>query len=227
MRVTQLDPCGAVPEDPSWIVSDGAISVSIGEITHTHSGGAETNETTGEIVFVHPEREEVIGYSVDIDMLRVDPDIIRLVSGNPEVMDYNTGDIIGFGVDAGVKPRTFALEVWTKLSSSTCAGKWGYTLFPRLYGGHLKGHTVQNGLSTFSLSGARCLRGSKWGNTPAEFSSGFGNYGFGLGPFGLDPLDVSAEVETPYNRFWTAMVVDGCPIPSRSISDVATVIAGR
>lgn len=218
IRVTELDGCGLPTPECRWVVSSAVASVAIEEKTYSHAGGVTATDLTDEVRLVEPEWEETIGYTANLSMLQVDPDIISIVSGNPTFADPDDS-VIGFSAEAMTGARTFALEVWTKLAGAQCAGKWGYTLFPRLWGGRLAGHTVSNGLANIDLVGAQCLRGARWTEEAMTYL-GFGEIPFGLGPFGQGISEAPEGLVPSYNRFWMNALVNGHPVPSRSAAVV-------
>lgn len=234
IRVTRLSDCGALTPEGDYVVSKAVASVALTEKTYTHAGQVQTSAMTDEIRTVTHDREETIGYTADITLLHVDPEIINIVSGNEVIRDVN-GAAVGVGADAGVQAPAFALEIWSKLAGSRCGDReWGYTLLPYLKGAHMTGFTIQNGLATISLPGAMCMRGSKWGDGLYK-GEGFGldpmglgpfgsvdgySGGYGDGPFGLTPFDttdVPGVDLTPYNRFFVNCLVNGHPAPNRRI----------
>lgn len=79
------------------------------------------------------------------------------------------GTVKGFDVNPHIEPTSFALEVWTKLDASKCEGqrRYGYTVFPHLYGGRLTGVLFHNGLVSFKILGASTRR-SRWGHGPYD-----------------------------------------------------------
>lgn len=239
IRVTRLSPDGSSHPSGDYVTTNAVARVEVVERTYSHSDSPDVDDQD-RVVFVPHEWEETVGYTVDIDLLRADPDILNIVSGNPLITDAED-TVVGFGVDALVEPPTFALEIWTRLAQPCANGsRWGYTLFPRLTGGRLTGLSMEKALVQFRISGASCQRAPIWEPVGASnaFVPGFGEGGFGaepfgyggepngglwfgLGPFGVAPFDAAESPETQvitHNRFWMTQTVQGHPAPYRQIA---------
>src|SRR5690625_1118353 len=74
-------------------------------------------------------------FNVEIEFCGVNPSLLSMITNAEPYEDYN-GDIAGFTVPEGEIDKTFALELWTGLSSSyECPETGGYMLLPRGSGG--------------------------------------------------------------------------------------------
>lgn len=223
VRVTELGRCEGQPEPgtANYVVANCVATVKATERTYTHAGGAETSDSD-EVRIVHDEWSETIGYTVDINLLRVDPQMLSIVSGNGySLVDYDseteTAELVGYATEAWPGLRyEYALEVWSRLGSQTCNGErlWGYTLFPRLRQGSLSGFDIGNGLTNLNINGASCLRGTAWGAGPYAAVAGYGEGLFGLVPFNRHETEVVLSAH--YNQFWfTRVVTTPPPAPGR------------
>lgn len=169
VRVTELDARGRVGDPVRYAVSTAVATVTVNEVLD--SGSDETirsPERARRVRFRRPDK--VLGYTVDVKFLRVDPGLYSLISGVPLVRNA-AGDVIGFDADARERVTTFGLEVWSRLSANRCADgaqKYGYTLFPSLSGGRIAGFAFTNGAVSFTLVGARSSKRVGWGIGPYD-----------------------------------------------------------
>jgi hypothetical protein len=200
IRVTRLDGCGNPDPGASAVVVSKRIStVAIEEVTDSGTNIRERN-FGDELCIVDDAFETAIGYTANITLCGVDPDLISLMTGQPVVTNAN-GDIVGFDANTGIDLDSFgfALEVWSRLAGSACdpSGnrKWGYTPFPFLKGGRLGGFSFENGAVTFSIQGAQTRDGNGWG----------------VGPYDVDrdELGLPAPLATPLgtNTHWRNVIV--------------------
>lgn len=132
LRVTRLGPRGEVLDPITFATSKAVAKVTINEIVE-----AKRDETLR-----NPEEErrlrftrsaQTIRHTVDIDFLRVDPELFSLITGVPLVWgaavgsgfgEVSFGDspfgvgnapVVGFDSTSRMQPQAFALEVWSKL----------------------------------------------------------------------------------------------------------------
>lgn len=196
IRVTGLTACGGFPDVIQSVVAKCVSRVQIDEVVE--SGGNELLRTDDDDPRIHFARSaETIRYLAGIRFLRVDPELLSLMTGVKVVRTYGTpvpgygfgegpfgessfggtegdagdGNIVGFDMTTRLPAKAFGLEVWTRLTDQSCAGgqrKYGYTLFPFLKGGYLTGFTFANGLVSFEVVGAQTRRNGQWGYGPYD-----------------------------------------------------------
>lgn len=173
IRVTRLDSCGNPDPGASAVVVSKRIStVTIDEVTDDGTNIRERN-FADELCVVDDAFTTVIGYTADIALCGVDPDLVSLLTGQPVVTNA-AGDIVGFDANTGIDLDSFgfSLEIWSKLAGAACdpSGnrKWGYTPFPFLKGGRLGGFSFENGAVQFTISGAQTRDGNGWGVGPYD-----------------------------------------------------------
>lgn len=173
IRVTRLDACGNPdPGASAVVVSKRLSTVAIDEVTDDGTNIRERN-FADELCIVDDAFTQVIGYTADITLCGVDPDLISLMTGQPVVRNA-AGDVVGFDATTTVDLDSFgfAIEVWSRLAGAACdpSGnrKWGYTPFPYLKGGRLGGFSFENGPVTFTISGAQTRDGNGWGVGPFD-----------------------------------------------------------
>lgn len=173
IRVTRLDACGNPDPGASAVAVSKRIStVTIDEVTDDGTNIRERN-FGDELCIVDDAFTEVIGYTADISLCGVDPDLISLLTGQAVVTNA-AGDIVGFdaSTDVDLDSFGFSLEVWSRIAQSGCdaSGRrpWGYTVFPFLKGGRLGGFSFENGPVSFTISGAQTRDGNGWGAGPFD-----------------------------------------------------------
>lgn len=192
VRITRLDSCGRpVYGDDSQAVSKGFISVawtantvSTDEVNQPNAGGERCIYEAAETEFV--------GYSMVATFCEVDPELFALATGQ-SVYFNEDGEAIGFSINSKVslKDRGIAVEVWAGTpadgSCTTDEGQtFGYFLAPFLKGGMLGDYTIENGVVTFTITGATTRDGNQWGDGPYNVMSNGG----APGPL-IKPLDAN------------------------------------
>jgi len=201
LRFTRLTENGSLPEgseaNDAVVVTKGFVTINLTSevedgieiIQRNASGGLCVNEKFSDLF----KR-----FNVEIEFCGVNPSLLSMITNAEPYEDYN-GDIAGFTVPEGEIDKTFALELWTGLSSSYEGPETGgYMLLPRVSGGVLGDIEIdgENAI-TFSLTGASTEGGNKWGTGPFEVVLGEDIEDNGdmvpgdpsVLPTGLDPLD--------------------------------------
>ena len=188
IRVTRLDACGDPDPGASAVaVSKRVSTISIDEVTEEGTNVRERN-FGDELMIKDDMPTQIVGYTADIELLGVDPDLISLFTGQPVVLN-SAGNVVGFDATTSVDLDAFgfAIEIWSRLDGNVCDASgfraWGYTVFPFLKGGRLGGFSFENGAVKFTISGAQTRDGNGWG----------------VGPFNVDrgAADAPAPLHTP------------------------------
>lgn len=183
IRVTSLDSCASVRSPFHYVVSKSVSKVVLDDVVESGSTELLREEYSGDARINLKQNDSLLYLKADIDFLRVDPDLLNLVSAAPVVQDAS-GDVVGIDANTRLPAAAFALEVWTKIAGQVCAPGsrvWGYTLLPYLRGGRLSGFSFDNnGAVSFNLRGAQVRGGSKWGHGPYDLE--------GPGKRLLDPI---------------------------------------
>lgn len=198
IRVTRLDGCGVPqPGESITAVSKRISTVTIDEVTEDGTNIRERN-FGDELCVVDDAFTQILGYTADIALCGVDPDLISLLTGQP-VVENAAGDVVGFDATSEVDLDSFgfALEVWSRIAGVACepgqTRPWGYTVFPFLKGGRLGGFSFENGMVQFTISGAQTRDGNGWGVGPydVDMSAGAGP-DFTAGPL-FEPLGANTH----------------------------------
>ena len=173
IRVTRLDSCGNPdPGASAVVVSKRVSTVTIDEVTDDGTNIRERN-FADELCIVDDAFTTIIGYTADIALCGVDPDLVSLLTGQPVVTNA-AGDIVGFDAttDIDLDSFGFAIEVWSRIAGAACDASgfrpWGYTVLPFLKGGRVGGFSFENGAVQFTISGAQTRNGNGWGVGPYD-----------------------------------------------------------
>lgn len=201
IRVTRLDECGVpLVGMVSTAVSKRISTITIDKVAEDGSDIREKN-FSDELCIVDDGYESLIGYSADVMLCGVDPDLISIFTGQPVVKNA-AGDTVGFDSETGIDLDGFgfALEMWTKIAGGACnaqgARPWGYTVMPFLKGGTLGGFSVENAAIQFQIMGARTRDGNSWGAGPYDV-----DLSVGAGPnFTAGPLFTPLKPKTAYRN---------------------------
>lgn len=200
IRATRLDACGNPDPGASAVVVSKRIStVTIDEVTEDGTNIRERN-FADELCIVDDAYTQVLGYTADIALCGVDPDLVSLFTGQPVVQNA-ANDVVGFDANTGINLDSFgfSLEIWSRVAGAACDASgnrpWGYTVFPFLKGGRLGGFSFENGAVQFTISGAQTRDGNGWG----------------VGPFDVDRDETNAPspLNTPLgtNTHWRNILV--------------------
>lgn len=176
IRVTALDSLGRFGSPVYFATSKAVARIGVTEVVETASNEIlETPEEEKRIRFLRPT--QTIRHKVDINLLKVDPGALAIMTGVPLAYGYDAESTIkGFDSGSRVPVTSFALEIWSKLVGQRCADgspKWGYTLFPHLRGGRVSGFAFTNGRASFNVIGAQTRRLPRWGVGPHDVDGDF------------------------------------------------------
>jgi hypothetical protein len=188
MRVTKLDSCGRPVLGPaSTVVTEGFIQVAFTANTQDGTSISVTN-ASGKVCIRDDAPPNFVGYGLQIDLCGVDPTLISILTGQPNVFD-SAGLAVGFQVnsDVDLAGTAFALELWSNVPSDVCdvgqtGANYGYTLIPYIKGGILGDFTVQNDAVNFIITGANSKDGNGWDVGPYNVVSESGVAGPLLNP---------------------------------------------
>lgn len=177
LRITRLDECGNPPEseaESALVVTKGFISVGMSSDV-ADGEDIEQRNADGDLCVQDKSRDQFKRWDLSIDLCEVDPHLLELVSNVRLEEDYD-GNVVGVRGFQGANMDAFALELWTGVPGEDCVPgeptTYGYLLLPFVVPGVLGDVTVENGATTFSVSGD--TRGAG---------------GWGVGPYDVVPTD--------------------------------------
>lgn len=230
MRATRLDSCGR----PAYgncgqVTSEGYVSIAS---TANYDDGDEINQKNawGSSCVKRDAEPELLNESLDLVFCDVDPDLYTMVTGFPAVYDAQTGKTIGYDVDVSVRPSNvrWALENWSSAESSVGCDEsgdlpWAYFLWPFLSGGKISDYTIENGLTTFGISGAMTKSGSQWGTGPYLVTRD----DEGDPDFLQTPIGSTSHRRTFYTTIQPPLPTDGCvPLDDPAVGPATGANAG-
>lgn len=188
LRITRLDECGNPPGDEtedSFVVTKGFVTVELTSVV-TEGTDIEQMNADGDICISDRGRDQFRRWDLSLELCEVDPAILSMLTNVVLEEDYDA-NVVGVRQPEGASADSFALELWTGVPGSDCLAdeptNYGYLLIPMVVPGSLGDITIENGATTFSVSG---------------HSKGSGAWG--TGPYEVVPTDVDntpGQLETP------------------------------
>ena len=172
LRITRLDECGNPPEseaEDALVVTKGFVTV---ELTAQVTEGTDIEQMNadGDICVADRSRDQFRRWDLSIEMCEVDPSILGMITNVTLEEDYD-GNVVGVRQVEGASVDTFAMELWTGVPGTDCLpgepATYGYMLLPMVIPGSLGDITVENGASTFTVSG-HSKSGGAWGTGPYD-----------------------------------------------------------
>lgn len=162
IQITALEPCGELTT--RVVVSKCVARIQMTPMDPVVRNSRSDRDDKGRLRLHIPEKARTPRWSVDIDLIGVNADVLSVVSRLDEVED-STG-VVGVSATTVPRVRPFAMEVWSRLTGDCDIPnqRWGYTLVPHLTGGQLAPFSV-SGQATMNLQirGARTQWLNKWG----------------------------------------------------------------
>jgi hypothetical protein len=218
-----------------YVTSKSVAKITVSEVVE--SGGTEVIKNPEEKRRLRlAKNSQVIRHKADIEFLRVDPEMLRLVAGVELVYKAEAGfgeapfGVMMFGGDAGtvigfdsgttLRATSFALEVWSKLDGASAKpralGGFDTTPFDMPVpnaGGCRDGRRWGYSLFPF-LRGGR-LSGFKFANGLVSFNligaQTRRNPGWGVGPYDLTGPFQRLSTPVSRNTSWRMFITEGSP----------------
>src|SRR6478609_5477460 len=235
LRVTALDARGAVPDLVEYVTSKSVIKATVSEVVET--GGTEVLKNPEEKRRLRlTKNAQVIRHKVDIEFLRVDPEMLRLVAGVELVYSSvpgfgdvpfgvspfgggEYGDVIGFDSGTTLRATSFALEVWSKLDGGSALPEpvgfdtlgFDEEPFDGYYGCDARrwGYTLFPFLRGGRLSGFTFADGLVSFNLRGAQTRR--NPGWGVGPHDLTGPFERLETPVSRNTSWRMFITNSAP----------------
>lgn len=239
IRVTGLTPRGRLPDLIEYVTSKSVVKVTVTEVADMGASEVEKNpDDKRRLKYVRPT--QTIRHKVDVDFLRVDPEMLRLVAGVELVYKDNggfgsepfgvslfggeMGSVVGFDAGTNLRATSFALEVWSKLDSVSAT--------PRALGFDEVGFDTTP-FDTPAANTGGCRDGRRWGYSVFPYLrggrlSGFKfenglvsfnligaqtrrNPGWGVGPYDLTGAFERLVTPVSRNTSWRMFVTEAAP----------------
>jgi hypothetical protein len=167
MRVTKVDVCGKPVSGPNAFVTDCFASIAMNVVTDDQDD-ITYRAANGALCAVKRGCKTLIGYDIEINIHTWSPELINVLTGNPQVLDF-AGDTVGSD-DCNIQCNAgFALEFWSNLIEPTCSttgnARYLYTLLPRISNAYLSDLEIGSEAVTFQLVGTT-RAGGQWGVGP-------------------------------------------------------------
>lgn len=172
-RLTKTDSCGRpLYGDRARIITEGFISINASAQVDEGDEVSIPN-ANGKIVARRRAKPKHNGYTVEVEMIGVQPDVANFLAAAGLVVN-GIGNIAGIDVDTAIDPSTanLALEVWAETGDGEgCEdaagdGTWGWSIFPLLSGGTVGDISYQNDAINLTISNASSKKGHQWGQGP-------------------------------------------------------------
>lgn len=177
VRFTLTDACGFPQVTNSVYVTDGFITVNATKNIDT-GDEIKVRYANGKIGVHEPGRKSLLNFGIEIQLAKVDPAAIGMLTGDPLVVDY-AAKVVGWEEKELLEiTQNFAMEVWTATSAAACttgAALSGYMLYPLIGQGYV---TIDN-------VGDKEV-------TAMIHADTFGSPAWGRGPYGIAPTDGSS-----------------------------------
>lgn len=181
LRVTRVDRCGMPLAGPqSTLVTKGFVTVTYSQAMKDAEDLEQTN-ADGEICVADRTPPQIKWATVNITLCDVDPALLALMTGMPQVLDY-ANDPVGFRINREIQTdQGFALELWSGTAGDDCQEPtsddiltaeepvmdYGYWLAPAVVEGVIGDIEIGASVSTFTVSG-RAVSAPRWGRGPYE-----------------------------------------------------------
>jgi hypothetical protein len=174
IRVTRVDECGeVVVGECGYAVDECFASVAMSDNVESPTE-YKVKAASGNYCVNQRGRSQLNWIDTVVTLLRVNPELVSLVTGLPVVYDDSPDPVaVGFGTDSDTYATgNWALEMWTNLavdpSGAACpaAGvRYGYLLLPWLGDATLGDITIEDGTASLTLN-AVTKPGNGWGTGP-------------------------------------------------------------
>jgi hypothetical protein len=182
-RFTLLDDCGMPEADQSMYVTEGIITVN--STKNVDAGDViSVRQMDGTIGVYEPGQASLTNFTIAINLIKVDPGALVMLTGDPAVLNAAGDTIVGFEELALQRMlQKFGMEVWTDTAGNFCqaGGKvTGYMLYPMIGQAYVTIDNISDKEVTATINGMS-YGNPEWGEGP---------YG-GTTPVGVTPGPVA------------------------------------
>jgi len=191
-RFTLLDACGLPVATKGTFTTNGFMQV---QATKNYDNGDEikVRRADGLIDTFATGRRTFMNYSLQIDLTRINPGVVTMLTGDPGVLDWQT-TLVGWE-EREFQPisANFALEIWTATAGVQCtAGSLisGYVLYPGLYQATMDLDNITDKEINLSIK-ADTFANPSWGKGP------YGGTGSIPGPVASDATPTASRLLQP------------------------------
>jgi hypothetical protein len=174
IRLVKLDTCGnpVTGASSAVVVAQGFVSVAQ---TFNYEDGTEYTQkrADGSLCVADKDPSQLLRIGLEIVMCTMDPDALVLMGGARLLSTSATGT--GGVITSDVNTSRFSLETWQNVAAGANCNPSGiqqylYWAWPNVGNGIWGDYTVENGVSTFTLSAETQVVGSQWGDGPGATS---------------------------------------------------------
>lgn len=189
-RFTNLDQCGLPVYTKGTYTTDGFIQIQ-GTKNYDQGDEVKVRGANGLIQVHEPGRVSFVNFTVQIDLIKVNPGVLVMLTGDAGVLDYQS-TLVGWEEKELVALNTnFAIEVWTATSAARCsAGALlrGYMLYPLIGQAYMEVDPITDKEINVSIHGMSYTNPT-WGKGP------YGGTGASIpGPIAQDALNTPGRL---------------------------------
>lgn len=215
VRLSLLDQCGVPVYTKGTYTTDGFIQA---QTTKNYDQGDEIKvRGANGIIQVHePGRASFINFSFQLDLIKVNPGVITMLTGDAGVLDYNS-TLVGWEENELVQlTSNFAVEIWTAASAARCSlGSLvsGYMLYPLISQAWMEIDSVADKEVNVSVHGVSYAN-------PAYGKGPYGGTGSSIpGPVAGDALNTPSRLlqsvsATAHRHFEITPIAPPAPSPA-------------
>lgn len=171
MRVILLDTCGnpVTGSGSAVVVSDGFISV---KSTPSYEDGTEYTQknANGELCVNEMGLAQFKRTDLEAQFCTIDPDVATIIGGG-RLLQASAATGVGAAFGEATNTSRFSLEVWQNVSGHDACDAGGnpqyvYWVWANCGDGKMSDYTIEDGVSSFTLTAVTKSVGPQWGTGP-------------------------------------------------------------
>lgn len=167
VRVTRVNNCGLPIVGENAYASECVASVAMNPNVDEQDD-VIYRAANGTLCGVKRGCPSLLGYDLEFNFYQVSPELTRVLTGNPEVLDF-AGEPVGNDSCAIDCNGGFALEFWSELIGQTCTvtgqQRYLYVLLPWVTNAYISDLEIGSEQVTFQAVGST-RAGGQWGTGP-------------------------------------------------------------